>query len=105
MITALIVLIPLLMISLFFFFKLPPKCADPKKIKIYNLVTLAVAISLSVMFSLRVRVIMINGPDAAWWPLIAFTFSLAVLAGTISISGLLRNLLIFRNKTKTGGNG
>jgi hypothetical protein len=100
MITTLIVLIPLLIISLLFFFKLPPKNIALKKIKMYNLSTIVVAILLSVAFSLRVRTIMINGSDAAWWPIIAFTLSLAVLAGTISISGILRNLIIFRDKNR-----
>ena len=100
MIMTLIVLIPLLIISLLAFFKLSPQSSDPKKVKIYNLNTIVVAILLGIVFALRVRASMINGSDAAWWPIIAFTFSPAILIGTIFISGILRNLIIFRSKNR-----
>lgn len=100
MIISCIVLIPLLITSLWVFFKNPPRNSDSKKVKIYNLSTIVVAIFLSIIFSLRVRASMINGNDAAWWPYIAFTFSPVVIIGTIFISGILRNFIIFRNKPR-----
>ncbi len=71
-----------------------------KKVKKYNLSTVVVAILLSIVFALRVRASMIQGSDAAWWPYIACIFSPAVMVGVIFISGILRNLIIFRNKNR-----
>ena len=100
MIITLIVLIPLLIFSLFVFFKLSPKNLDSKKIKIYNLSTIIVAILVSLVFVLRVRSSMIDGSDAVWWPIIAFTFSPVAIIGTFLVSGILRNFIIFRNKIR-----
>ena len=97
MILAYIVLIPLLIIMLWGFFKTSPKI-NSNNIKIYNSVTIILAIALSIAYSLKLRSSMINGSDFSWWPVLSFMFSLAISIGTIFVSGIIRNLLIFKNK-------
>jgi len=88
------------MASLLVFFKLSPQTADLQKVKRYNLLTIVMAILLSILFSLKVRASMIDGRDAAWWPILAVTFSPAVMIVTIFVSGILRNFIVFRNKSR-----
>lgn len=99
MILAYIVLIPLLIIMLWGFFKTSPKI-NSNNIKIYNSVTIILAIALSIAYSLKLRSSMINGSDFGWWPVLSFMFSLAISIGIIFVSGIIRNLLIFRNKNR-----
>lgn len=97
MILAYIILIPLLIVLLWAFFKTSPK-ANSKFIKIYNTCTIISAIVLSIIYSLKLRSSMIDGSDFGWWPVLSFLFSLAISIAVIFVSGILRNLLIFRNK-------
>ena len=99
MILTYIVLIPLLIIMLWGFFKTSPKI-NSNNIKIYNSVTIILAITLSIAYSLKLRSSMMNSTDFGWWPVLSFMFSLAISIGIIFVSGIIRNLLIFRNKNR-----
>jgi len=98
MILAYIILIPLLIASLWIFFKLSPKQINTHNVKMYNFGTIALAIVLSIAYILKLRASMINGSDFGWWPVLSFMFSLAISIGIIFISGIIRNFIIFRNK-------
>ena len=93
-----IVLIPLLIISLLAFFKLSPQNPNPKKVKIYNLSTIMVAILLSIIYTAKVMAYMVG--SSIWWPYIVFICSSTIMIGTIFISGIIRNFIIFRNKNR-----
>ena len=97
MIIVYLVLIPLLLISLWIFFKYNPKRADAKKVKIYNNGTLALAVIVSVIQSFILRASMIHGSDSGWWPVLAFIFSLMTSSGIIILSAVIRNFILFRN--------
>jgi hypothetical protein len=97
MIIAYLILIPLLIFSLWLFFKYTPKTITTKKIKIYNYSTLALAVIASITYSLILRASMINGSDYGWWPVLAFIFSLVISIAIIFLSAIIRNLVIFRN--------
>ena len=99
MIVAFIVLIPLLIIMIWGFFRTSPKI-NSNNIKIYNSVTIISAIALSIAYSLKLRFSMINSSDFGWWPVLSFMFSLSMSIGIIFVSGIIRNLLIFRNKKR-----
>ena len=98
MIMAYLVLIPILLLALWLFFKSSPKENNSKKILGYNLFTIFLAVALSVFYSLRLRASMIDGSDFGWWPVLSFLASLVIMTGVLILSGLLRNLLIFRGK-------
>lgn len=93
-------LIPLLIICLWIFFKSSPKQINPSKIKLYNFGTIILAIAVSVAYSLKLRTAMINDSDFPWWPVLSFMFSLLISVGIIFTLGILRNLLIFRNNKR-----
>jgi hypothetical protein len=97
MIIAYLVLIPLLLLSLWLFFKYTPKRADARKVKIYNNSTLALAVIVSFTLSLTLRASMIHGSDAGWWPVLAFVFSLMISIGIIVLSAIIRNFIVFRD--------
>jgi hypothetical protein len=97
MIIAYLVLIPLLLISLWLFFKYTPKRADARKVKLYNNSTLALAVIISVIQSLKLRASMIHGSDAGWWPVLAFVFSLMISIAIIILSAVIRNFIVFRD--------
>ena len=100
MILAYLILIPLLTFSLWAFFKSSPKQINSNKIKIYNLGTIAVAISLCLSYAFKLRASMINGSDFGWWPVLTFIFSLVIIISTIFLSGILRNFVFFKNKNR-----
>ena len=100
MILAYIVLIPLLTFSLWAFFKSSPKRINSNKIKIYNLGTITVSMFLCLSYVFKLRASMINGSDFGWWPVLAFIFSLVIIIGTIFLSGILRNFVFFKNKSR-----
>ncbi len=92
------ILIPSLFLLLWLFFKLSPKKSNPKTVVKYNLFTIVIAVALSVAYSFYLRASMINGSDFGWWPVLSFIFSLVITIGTLIVSGILRNFLIFRQK-------
>jgi len=97
-IIAFLVLIPLLILSLWIFFKYSPKGINAQVILAYNLTTFVVGVVLSIIYSLYLRESMINGSDYGWWPVLSFIFSFVITIGTLFVSGILRNFIIFRNK-------
>ena len=99
MILAYIVLIPLLIIILWGFFKTSPRI-NSNNIKIYNFATIILAIALSIAYSLKLKSSMIGSSDFGWWPVLSFIVSLAISIGIIFMSGIVRNLLIFKNKNR-----
>jgi len=91
MILAYLILIPLLFVSLWVFFKSSPKT------KIYNLVACLLAIVFSGGYSLKLRTVMINTIDFAWWPVLASIFSLFISISTLLVAGIIQNFILFKN--------
>ena len=98
MIMAYFILISLLLFSLWLFFIYSPRKSNLKTVVIYNSITIVIAVVLSVAYSLYLRASMINGSDFGWWPVLSFMFSLVITISILIVSGILRNLLIFRHK-------
>jgi len=95
-----IILIPLFIASLWLFFKTSPKQINSKSIKIYNLGAITLAIFLSFIYTFTLRASMINGSDFGWWPVLSFIFSLIISISVLFVAGIIRNFIIFRNKTR-----
>jgi len=96
MIFAFIILGLLLILTLWKFFTLSPKNANPKDVLRYNIVTVLIALGVSIGMTLQIRASMINGSDSGWWPILSFISSLILMIITFFILGILRNHLFFR---------
>ena len=97
MILALIVLLPILVLSLWWFYKLSPGDAEKRLVRLYNMAVLVAGVVICTGISLKLRAMLADTPDRAWWPVLSAIFSLLVLPLWIAVCGVVRNLLVFRS--------
>lgn len=97
MILALIVLLPILVLSLWWFYKLAPRDAEQRLVRLYNVAVLVAGVVICTGISLELRAMLADSPDRAWWPVLSAIFSLLVLPLWIAVCGVVRNLLVFRS--------
>ena len=96
MILALIILVPLIIITLLIYSKSTPKHIDKRTRTIYNSVIFS--ISLIACFTVCLYTYFTTGQsvDRAWWPIFAVFGSVFVFTIVLIIGGLFRNFVIFR---------
>ena len=97
MILALIVLLPILVLSLWWFYKLSPGDAEKRLVRLYNMAVLVAGVVICTGISLKLRAMLADTPDRAWWPVLSAIVSLLVLPLWIAVCGVVRNLLVFRS--------
>ncbi len=102
MILALIVLVPILLLSIWAFFKFSPKVEGRRGVLLFNLSVLVVGLLLCAFLTLKVYASMGNGPDRAWWPVLSALGSLVVFPMVLLLGGLVRNRLVFRTGNPHG---
>ncbi len=95
MIFALIVLLPILVVSLWWFHGSSPRSADKRLVRRYNVTVLLVGLFLCALMALRVQAMLVETPDRAWWPVLSGIVALLVLPLWLAMCGVVRNLLIF----------
>jgi len=99
MILALIILVPLIIITLLIYSKSTPKHIDKRTSTIYN--SAIFIISLIACFTVCTYAYFTTGQsvDRAWWPIFAVFGSLFVFTIVLIIGGLFRNFVIFRKSS------
>ena len=97
MIIVLIVLLPILVLSLWWFYKLSPRDAEQRLLWLYNTAVLIVGVLICAGLTLRLQAMLADTPDRAWWPVLSAIFSLLVLPLWLAVCGVVRNLLVFRS--------
>ncbi len=102
MFLALIVLVPILLLSIWAFFKFSPNMEGRKVILLFNLSVLGVGLLLSALLTLKVHANLAAGPDRAWWPILSALGTLVVFPVVLLAGGLLRNGLVFRPPNNHG---
>jgi len=102
MILALIVLVPLLLMSLWAFIRFSPKGGSRQQVLLFNLGVLAVGLVLCALLTLKIYSNMAAGPDRAWWSILSVLGTLAVFSIVLVVGGLVRNLVVFRPPNTQG---
>jgi len=97
MILALIVLLPILVLSLWWFYKLSPRDVEERHLRFYNTAVLVVGVLICTGLALGFRAMLADSSDRAWWPVLSAIFSLLVLPLWLAVCGVVRNLLVFRS--------
>jgi len=96
MVIALLVLVPLLALILWVFFRFSPEVDNQRRVVFFNLAVLTLGFLVCGWLTLKVYEDMSAGPDRAWWPMISGLYSLALFPVVLFVGGLVRNFLLFR---------
>lgn len=99
MIAALLILLPVVGIVGWAFFRSAPIHADRKAVLRFNLLSLAIALLFAGAWSVRTYLVMSPGVDSAWWPVIAMLGALIIIPLVLALAGILRNLVAFPRDT------
>jgi len=102
MILALIVLVPIFLLSVWAFLRYSLRMEGRTGILLFNLSVLVVGLLLCALLTLKVHANFAAGPDRAWWPILAALGTLVVFPVVLLAGGLLRNGLVFRPPNNHG---
>ncbi len=97
MMLSMIFLVPVLLITTWLFFRFSPKRSDPRPVYRFNIGVLVIGLLVCAVWSVWIRVQLVQGPDQAWWPVLAVLGSLAVFPLILLAGALVRNFLVFRS--------
>ena len=102
MILALLILVPVLLLTLWAFFHLSPKRGDRRKVIGFNLGVLILGLAMCGLVTFNVYTDMSSGSDRAWWPVISGLYSLVLFPAVLFLGGLVRNFVLFRVREPNG---
>ena len=102
MVLAVIVLLPVLVLSVWGFYKLSPGDGERRVVRLYNTAVVVAGVLFCTAVSLKFRTELADTPDRAWWPAFSMIFSLLALPLWLAVWGGARNLLLFRSGQRAG---
>lgn len=100
MIIALLILLPIVGIVGWAFFRFAPKHCNRKSLLWFNLLSLAASLLLAIGWSVRTYLVMSPTVDLAWWPIISLLGSLFIIPVVLGVAAILRNIVLFRKSAK-----
>jgi ACR3 family arsenite efflux pump ArsB len=100
MIAALLILLPVVGVVAWVFFRYTPAHAERGALFRFNIVALIVAAGLGAAWSLRTYLLMSPTVDSAWWPVISALGVLVVVPLVLGLAAILRNFVVFRRDAK-----
>ena len=100
MIAALLLLVPIVAVVTWAFFRFAPRHAERKAVVRFNLGALALGLALVGAWCVRTYLVMSATEDRAWWPLISLVGSLAIFPLALGVAAILRNLVVFRGRAR-----
>ena len=95
MIIALLILVPIVGVVGWAFFRFAPKHCDKKSLLRFNLLSLAVSLLLAIGWCVRTYLVMSPSVDSAWWPIISLLGSLFIIPVALGVAAILRNFVLF----------
>jgi len=99
-IVALLLLVPIVGVVTWAFFRFAPRHAERQAVVRFNLGALALGLALAGAWCVRTYLVMSPTEDAAWWPLISLLGSLAIFPLALGVAAILRNLVVFRGSAR-----
>ena len=96
MIAALLILVPIVGVVTWAFFRFAPRHVERKALTRFNLGALALGLALAGAWGVRTYLVMSPTEDAAWWPLISLLGSLVIFPLALGVAAILRNAVVFR---------
>jgi hypothetical protein len=92
------VLIPIMLLIIYVFFRTTPKHINKTKRNNYNLIIFVLGMCGSMGISLYFYFTTGKSVDSAWWPVGALFGSILIFTIIMSLGGAYRNLIYFRKK-------
>jgi hypothetical protein len=102
MILAFVLLVPVVILSLWFFLRFSPKDTRKKAVLLYNAGVVAVSVLICGAMTFRFYTTLAETSDRAWWPVLSALGSLVVFPLCVAVGGVIRNLLVFRHRSGPG---
>lgn len=96
MIAALLILLPVVGVAAWAFFRFSPTHADRRAVLRFNLLSLAFALLLAAAWTVRTYLVMSPTVDAPWWPVISLLGALLIVPLALALAAVLRNFVMFR---------
>lgn len=93
MLFALSLMIPLLVLAVWVFWRLTPPRPAPGSVRAFNVAAIVLALLLAVSAAAYVRGTMAAGTDYAMWPAIAAYYVMAVVPLWLAVAGGIRRLI------------
>jgi len=97
MILSLIILVPIALVALWFFFKSSPKGVQNNQIHFFNAGVVVAGVLLCGALTYKVYLMLAGGTDRAWWPVLSVLGSLIVFPATLMVGGIIRSFVGFRS--------
>lgn len=72
-----------------------PKTRQRGRLLAFNTLVLLGTFLLCIFLAVWVRSMMLGGPDAGWWPVVALTYSGLLMPALLLAGGVIRNFLMF----------
>ncbi|MEZ5615422.1 MAG: hypothetical protein R3E35_09415 [Rhodocyclaceae bacterium] len=93
MIFAVSLLLPLLVLAVWVFWRLSPRRPDPGPVRLFNFAAIALGVLLAAAIAFYVRQSMQEGTDRNMWPVVAAFYVMAVVPLWLAVAGGLRRLI------------
>jgi len=93
MVFPLTLLLPVLVLSLWLFWRLSPPRPDATPVRRFNAIAIILTLMIAALAAWYVRSTMMASSDHASWPLIAAFYLLGVIPMSLAVAGLVRKKL------------
>lgn len=97
MVLSMIFLVPVLLITVWLFFRFSPRKSDPRPVFRFNLGVFVFGLLVCAVWTIWIWAQMVSGPDHAWWSILAVLGSLAAFPVILLAGALVRNFMVFRD--------
>ena len=96
MVAALLILVPVVAVVAWAFFRFAPVHAERKRLLFFNVASLIIALAIAAAWTVRTYLVMSPTVDSAWWPVISVLGALVVIPLVLALAAIVRNFLVFR---------
>ena len=96
MVAALLILVPVVAVVAWAFFRFAPVHAERKRLLFFNVASLIVALAIAAAWTVCTYLVMSSTVDSAWWPIISALGALVVIPLVLALAAIVRNFVIFR---------